>query len=159
MGLLVGQLPKKSGQRYASHALQDITEAIFQRPMPPLVLEPNFITGELKIVFQVSLQDLLLGSPFHFPEAVQAFLNPAPITQGSINSQQNKIQVPLALSSINTPNILNYTTPLQGSLGRSFSPRELHKEILNSTPPPNSLINARNKKRQNLGFTQHPHFL
>ena len=32
MELRVGQLPKNAGWQYAPHSLQDITEAIFQRP-------------------------------------------------------------------------------------------------------------------------------
>ena len=42
---------------------------------------------------------------------------------------------------------------------RSFPPLELHKKILNLFPLPHFLINPRKKRRRNLEFTHHPHFL
>ena len=39
------------------------------------------------------------ASSFHFPETVQVFSNATPITQNSINPQQNKNQSPLAKPS------------------------------------------------------------
>ena len=82
----------------------------------------------------------------HFSEAVQVCLNPAPITQSIIKSQQNKNQPPLALSSTSTPHTLNYTTTFQEGQRRSFPFQYLHKKILKSAPPPHFLINTRNKK-------------
>ena len=73
---------------------------------------------------------------FHFPEALPVSLNPTHITYSSMDSQQNKNQPTLVLSSTSTPQTLNYTTLLQERQRRSFPPLdlELHKKILNSAP-------------------------
>ena len=96
---------------------------------------------------------------FPFPEAVQVFLYAIPITYSSINSHQNKNQPPLALSSTSTSHTVKYTTPIQDGQRRRFSLLDLHKKIQKSAQHPHSLINTRNKKRQNLGFTHHLHLL
>ena len=96
---------------------------------------------------------------FHFPEAVQVFLNATPITYSSINSHWNKNQPPLVLSSSSTPHTLIGTTPIQEGQRRSFPTLDLHKKILNSAPTTSFLINTKSEKRQNLGFTHHLYFL
>ena len=96
--------------------------------------------GNLKILYTHSQSLGITKETFHFPESVQMFLNPWN-------------QPLLTLSSTSTLHTLNYTTPLEEGLRRSFTPLGLHKEILSSPHLFILWLTPETKTRQNLGFT------
>ena len=79
---------------------------------PSSVFHTNFMP-ELKSNKCSTLTAIELRPLFHFPETVQVFSNPTPITQSSKN------QPPLALSSTNTLHALYYANSLAKRLRRS----------------------------------------
>ena len=76
------------------------------------------------------------ASSFHFPEAVEVFSNPTPITQSSINPQENKIS--------NTSHALNQAISLPTGLRGSSQTTRVTKVNLGLTSPPNSLDQHQN---------------
>ena len=114
--------------------------------------------GWKKMRFQLPLNTTFCRTPqpfthqqlIHFSETVQVFSNNTPITQSSINPQQNKNQPPLAYSSRNTPHTKLCHLACGRSEGELSNPGGNKRKSWTHVPSSFHMINTRYKKDKTL---------